>query len=191
MLILAITLIVIVRHSLEPTNDSAAWGKNNRTSSSRFDTANPSNEKPGPARTRSQIRTIHPRPTIEETTALLRNTTIPVMDLPPDQPLEERVAQINLLIQKAGVESQRLRLVLSRSDPASQWRMKNELKIKNSPMALCLKHLCGRSKLRYQVRENGIVELATIPPPESIPPPSVENDSSPSEEDDPFAETVN
>lgn len=121
-----------------------------------------------PTRTKSRIRTNHPQPTIEETIALLRTTIIPVLDLPADQPLPERIAGINELITKAGVEPCRLRLILRSADPASQWRIRHEFRTQQIPLRIALKYLCDSSMLRYHVRENGIIELTTLPDQESL-----------------------
>ena len=112
-----------------------------------------------PARTKSKIRTVHHKPTIEETAELLRGTILPVVDLPADQPLIERVARINQWIQANGVKPHELRLVLDKSDPAANLRSEYELGVRNVPLAVVLKYLCDSTILRYNVRENGIVEL--------------------------------
>jgi hypothetical protein len=121
------------------------------------------------ARTKSRIRPNHPQPTIEKTTQLIRTTIIPLLDFPTDQPLPERIARVNELIQKAGVESRRLRVILRSADPAIQWRSKGELRIREVPLGIALKYLCDSTKLRYHIRENGIVELTSIREEESLP----------------------
>jgi hypothetical protein len=151
-------------------------------------------DSPGPAdpiRTKPRFRSNHPKPTLEETTGLLRTTIIPVLEIPPDQPLQERIAHINELIQKAGVEPYQLRLILDKADPANQWRM-GEMRVRNVPLAVALKYLCDVTKLRYYVRENGIVELTTSEDPDTKPPdakPEFSNgDPKNLREGDPFAE---
>ena len=114
-----------------------------------------------PARTKSKIRTVHHKPTIEETTELLRDTVLPLVHLPADQPLVERVARINQLIQANGVKPHDLRVILDKSDPAANWRSEYELGVRNVPVAVVIKYLCGSTKLMAHVRENGIVELTT------------------------------
>ena len=127
-----------------------------------------------------------------------------MVDLPAHQPVIERVAQINQLIKNAGVEPHKLRLILSKSDPATKLTFSDELKIRNVPVADVLKYVCGSTKFRYRIRENGIVEFATQleiddPPPvssipaESMPTPSGEldifgNDPNAPNSNDPFAE---
>lgn len=156
-----------------------------------------SNVSPGfgePIRTKSRIRINHPKPSIEETENLIRATIIPVLVLPPDQPLPERIARINELIQKAGVEPYRLRLILRSADPANQWRMRDEVRVREIPLGHVLRYLCDSTKLRFRVRENGIVELSTVPDPEATPPPPsgeidiFEKDPNAPEEPDPFAD---
>lgn len=147
-----------------------------------------------PIRTKSRIRTKHPQPSIEETVNLLRTTIIPVLDLPPDQSLPERIARINELIQKTGVEPYQLRLILRSADPASQWKMMSELRVREVPLAHALKYLCDATKLRYIVRENGIVELTTLPDEEWIsnqPEPFEKPAKQPSDETDIFGNDPN
>ena len=120
-------------------------------------------------RTKSRIRTNHPKPTIEETIELTRTTIIPIIDLPPDQPLPERITLINQLIQKTGVEPDRLRLIVRSADPANQWRFKDDMRIRNIPLRAALAYFCDSTKLRYHVRENGIIELTTSQDPETTP----------------------
>jgi len=168
-----------------------------------------SNESSGfgePIRTKSRIRIHHPQPSIEETENLIRTTIIPVLVLPPDQPLPERIARINELIQMTGVEPYRLRLILRSADPANQWRMRDELRVREIPLGSALKYLCDATKLRCRVRENGIVELSTIQDQESMadlpdpskkavntPPVEIDvfgNDASASELPDPFVDSA-
>ncbi len=154
-------------------------------------------------RTKSRIRTNHSKVTIEETTGLLRTTIIPTIDLPPDQLLSERIARINELIQKAGMEPYRLRLIIRSGDPALQWRCRGELGMREVPVAVAVKYIIDSTKLRYYIRENGIVELTTMrdqdllpdvpdPPEKTVRPPPGEtdtfgNDPNAPEEPDPFA----
>ena len=155
-----------------------------------------------PVRTKPRFRANHPKPTIEETIELLRTTIIPVIDLPADQPLPERITRINELIQKAGVEPYQLRLILRSGDAANQWRY-GEMRIREVPLVVALRYLVDATKLGFHVRENGIVELTSWreealpvlpdPPQESRLPLSVEsdifgNDPNAPEEIDPFAD---
>ena len=159
---LAIGLLLATRHWHSAAFKASLESDLNRRSPA---TNTSSETYPGTAeiaRTKSRIRPNHPRPTIEETTSLVRTTIIPLIDLPPDQPLPERIARVNELIQKAGVESNRLRVILRSADPAIQWRFKGELRIREVPLGIALKYLCDSTKLRYHIRENGIVEMTSI-----------------------------
>ena len=90
-----------------------------------------------PIRTKPRLRSDHPRPTIEETIELVRTTILPLLDFPPDLPLPERIARINELIEKAGVEPYRLRVILNKADPAAHWSQ-HELRIRKIPLAAAL-----------------------------------------------------
>ena len=154
-------------------------------------------------RTKSRIRSAHAKPTIEQTTELARTTIIPALDLPPDQTVAERVTEMNKLLQQAGVEPYRLRLIVRHGDTVNQMRFKDELRIREIPLAVALKFLCDSTKLRYHMRENGIVELTSMQEQDFLsdspkqheskkPSPSgatdaFGNDSSASGETDPFA----
>lgn len=144
-----------------------------------------------PTRTKSRFRPNHPKPTIEETTELLHTTIIPVIDLPPDQPLPERIARMNELIQNAGVEPHRLRLLLRSGDPVNQLRCKDEMRIREIPLGIALKYLFSSTKVRCRLRENGIVELTTSQDPDTeeptAEPESSKDNPTATEEDDPFA----
>lgn len=109
-------------------------------------------------RTKSKERPNHHKPTIEETTELLRTTIIPVVIFQEDQLVTERVALINKLFQEAGIEPHRLRVLVPATDRARQMRT-GGLKIRNVPAAVVLKYLCDNTILRYRVCENGVVEL--------------------------------
>jgi hypothetical protein len=142
------------------------------------------------ARTKPRPRTNRPKPTIEETSELVRTTIVPLLDLPPNQPLTERVACINELIRDAGVESDRLRLMIRSADSALEIRSKSELRVREIPLAIVLKYLCDSTRLRYHIRENGIVELTTSQDPDPSPHTAEPESSSAEEKDDPFAETL-
>jgi hypothetical protein len=82
-----------------------------------------------------------------------------VVVFPEHQPLPERVALLNELIQQAGIEPHRLRVVLRTTDTARQWRFTDGLKARDIPLAVTLKFILGSTKLRGRVCENGVVEL--------------------------------
>lgn len=154
-------------------------------------------------RTKSRIRINHSKPTIEETIELVKATIISGLDLPVGHPVPEGIAHINALIHQAGVEPSRLRLILKSADPATQQGIRYGFKIQEMPLAVTLKYFCEASRLRYHVRENGIIELMSWgeeplpdlpdPPEKTVRPPSSEtdifgNDLNTSEEPDPFAD---
>jgi hypothetical protein len=145
-----------------------------------------------PIRTKSGIRAHQTKPTIEETNELYQTTIIPIIDLPPDQPLPVRIARINELIERAGVEPYRLRLIVRSADPANQMRFKDEMRIRKIPLDIALKYLCDSTKLRYHIRKNGIIELTTLQEPEAtslVAGPEFSNgDPNASQESDPFTE---
>lgn len=149
--------------------------------------ASPANESNEPTRTKLRHRPLLEKPTIEETTELLKTTIISLVDLPADQSLPERISNLNELIRREGVDPSRLRLILSSGDSAGQWRFKDELRIREVSVREVLKYLCGNTMLRCHVRENGIIELTTTVDPE----PSSESqpgEFDASEGHDPFAE---
>lgn len=156
--------------------------------------ANPENESTESTRTKPRNRPLLEKPSIEETTELLKTTIIPLVDLPADQPVPERISQINNLIHAVGVDPSRLRLILRSGDPAARWKSDYELRIRDCPVNVLLKYVCGNTKLRYHVRENGVVELTTTfdPEPNSDShhgePESSVDATHRSDGDDPFAE---
>lgn len=156
-----IALTGLLRHPQKPDAVSQGPTEGNPATGPTNGSATASTDNLVPARTKSKIRTVHHKPTIEETTELLRGTILPLVDLPADQPLIERVARINQWIQDSGVKPHDLRVILDKSDPAANWRSEYELGVRNVPLAAVIKYLCGSTKLMAHVRENGIVELTT------------------------------
>ncbi len=150
------------------------------------DSANLENEFTKRIRTKSHNRPLLEKPSIEETTELFKTTMIPVVDLPADQSVPERISNINHLIRQAGVDPARLRFILRAGDPAHQWRFEDELHFRNVTTNVVLNYVCGRTKLRCHVRENGVVELTTTFDPEPIP--DSQQREIETSETDPFAE---
>jgi hypothetical protein len=115
--------------------------------------------KPPPSKT--DRRPIRPRPTIEETTALLENTIIPEADF-GDLTLSERISSLDKLIEAAGVDRRDLRVVLS--PRIAQHPMGSEApwgggKRSNISAATILRSMTsGKSPLQYRVGE-GTVEV--------------------------------
>jgi len=108
-------------------------------------------------RTKSKTREVHRKPTIEETTELVRSTIIPVIEF-EDHTVAEGIELLNQLIREQGIEPHRLRVVVPATDPVRDLRMIN-LEARDIPLAHILKYMCGRTKLRYRVVENGLVEV--------------------------------
>lgn len=111
----------------------------------------------GKLRTRSKNREVHPKPTIEETTDLVRSTIIPSIEF-EDHTVAEGIEILNQLIREQGIEPHRLRVVVPPTDPVRDLRIIN-LEARDIPLAHILKYMCGRTKLRYRVVENGTVEV--------------------------------
>ena len=100
--------------------------------------------------------------------------------------MPEGIAHLNELIHQTGVEPSRLRLILKSADPATLRGIRYEFKIQEMPLAVTLKYFCEASNLRYDVRQNGIIELMSWgeeplpdlpePPEKTVRPPSSEID---------------
>lgn len=184
-LVIAIGLLGLLRPWRSDSNARSNKSLGSIARSDEF--AVPANESTEPIRTKPRHRWHLEKPTIEETAELLKTTIIPLVDLPADQPVPERISQLNELIRREGVEPSRLRLILRSGDSAGQWKSDYELQVRDIPVIVVLKYVCANTKLRYHIRENGIVELTTTfdPEPSSEYPPG-ESDSP--EGEDPFAE---
>ncbi len=144
-----------------------------------------------PSRTKSKNRIEHPKPTIEETTELLRNTIIPRVDI-QDQTILEVASAVTGFIQEAGIPTHKLRVIVNKSDDLVKWRIK-EVRIRNVPIAVLLNYVCDSTRLRYRI-EPGII-LFTEQPSNSPSSDILENEESsppielPSAPDDPFGGT--
>ena len=171
--ILAIASFPILRHAsaFSPKSENLS-ARHQNSNSQAFTTKTPAS----PTRTKSKERIIHREPTIEETTDLLRNTIIPLVDFPPDQTIRERVADINQLILKSGIQPHELK-VICHPDLNSSLRFRDKLAVRDIPIAVVLKYTCGRTIVRYRVPEGGIVELVD----HSIGDPPSDNNSPPAE----------
>ena len=138
-----------------------------------------------PSRTKSKNRIYHPKPTIEETTGLLRNTIIPRVDI-EDRTILEVAAAINGFIQNAGIPPHKLRVIVNKSDDLVKWRIK-EARIRNVPLSVLFKYVCDSTRLRYRV-EPGIIRFFDHAYASEIP--EIEESSSPIDlpfaPDDPF-----
>ncbi len=139
-----------------------------------------------PSRTKSKIRIHHPKPTIEETMELYKNTIIPRVDI-QDLTIVEVAAAITSFIQQAGIPPHELRVIVNKS-VSSEWGI-NEVRIRNVPLSVLLKYICDSTRLRYRV-EPGIIRFLDALD-DSLPEiPKIEESSSPSgilpALDDPF-----
>lgn len=109
--------------------------------------------------TKHRIRPDHPKQSIEGTEELLRTTIIPVVDFPAGQSFSECLKQLNRLIQEAGIDPHQLRISLRRNDPFHQFSWEEELRLRNHTVAEVLLTLIGRTVMRWQVGENGLVQI--------------------------------
>jgi hypothetical protein len=154
---------------------------------SAIESALPATDFSGPLRTKSKDRIHHLKPTIEETTALLRTTMIPRVDI-QDQTVLEVAATFNGVIQDAGIPPHKLRVIVNKSEDLVKWRIK-ELRIREVPLAVLFKYACDSTRLRYRV-EPGIIRFLDAAD-DSLPEtPTIEKSGSPielpSDPDDPF-----
>lgn len=151
-------------------------------------------------KTRSRIRATVP--TLEETIESLRNTVVPMVDLPPDRSLTETADAINKLLQEAGIPPHQLKVTYDKSSPRiGNLRYKAELRLRNVPVAVILKYVCDSTILRYAVRPGVVIfytqtddtlkNLPLLEPARIFKEPVDPNDPfgpAPVEQADPFAE---
>lgn len=108
-----------------------------------------------------------PRPTVEDTTTLLKSTIIPETHF-VDLTLFECITSLNDLIKNAGVDRRDLRIVpserLTQQTQGSDqpW---HEVKLKNVPVATVLQYLLDVRGLRYRIGQ-GIVEMRLMDEPD-------------------------
>jgi hypothetical protein len=121
---------------------------------STFESGDPATDSSRPSRTKSRIRDQQIRPTVEQTTSLLRDTVIPVMDL-PEETLSDRVARLNRLIIGCGVDPEHLEITIENDDSVLERPIANMiypvLRIRNVPVAVALKYTADNTFLRYKV----------------------------------------
>ena len=188
-LILATTLVIVgfyltLRSQTSIFNEPQAYERNQTAHS----TTESTDQFAAPPRTKSKNRIHHPKPTIEETTELLRTTIIPRVDF-QDQTILEVATAINGFIQEAGIPPHKLRVVVNPSVSSAGWRIK-ELRIRNIPLAVLLKYVCGSTILNYRA-EPGVIRFYNMRDDPSSEIPKLEESSAPIElppdPDDPFA----
>lgn len=179
--------LFITLHPKTPSPSQLQPNGRNQSIRSATESAAQSSDLDEPSRTKSKNRIQHPKPTIEETTELLKNTIIPRVDI-QDQSLLEVAAAITSFIQEAGIPPHKLRVIVDKSASLAGWRIK-EVRVREVPIAVLLKFVCDSTKLRCRI-EPGIIRFCfhTDYPSPKIPE-TEESDSPielPSAPDDPF-----
>lgn len=108
-----------------------------------------------PIQTKKSVR--YPKPTIEETIHLVKNTIIPRADF-KNLPFLEAVAALTTLIQEAGIPAHELRIVFNKSASwPNQWIVQ-EVPGENAPLAVVLKYMCGSTVIRPSI-EPGVIRF--------------------------------
>jgi len=175
----AVFMAIPRRGPLPPRGAASSKGTDDLTTLSGNSTKN--TESSETYRTKSKIRSTSPRPMVEATTELFKNTIIPAVDF-PEQSLQEVITSINRLIEAQGISPRELRIVCHDLDVA---KLKiGETRLRNVPIPVALKYIIDRRRISYVIRE-GVIELAdwtTLDPPE---PPGPVGSADPA---DPFAE---
>lgn len=106
--------------------------------------------------TKSKIRSLRRKPTVEETRKLVRETIIPVVDLPA-QAMEERLTEINRLIRECGIGKDQLQLVIDEEGAAPDrpplaglicW---GPLRVRNIPLFQLLLYTVDNFAFRYEI----------------------------------------
>lgn len=131
--------------------------------------------------TKRSVRDMGRKPTEEETITLLRSTVVSQFEV-EDATFGETVAELNQLARDRGIPAREL--TFSTDHRFSQHRIK-ELTLKNAPLAVVLKYVCGNSKIRYRVSA-GRVMFEYLEDFDEEPVSAVKAENRP--DDDPFAE---
>ncbi len=100
-----------------------------------------------PAVTKRSTRDMGRKPTKEETIALLQTTAVSQFDV-EDSALEETVARLNQLARDRGIPEREL--TFSIDHRVSHLRIR-ELRVRNVPLLMVPKYVCGNSKVRWWV----------------------------------------
>lgn len=135
----------------------------------------------GPPPTKRSVRDMGRKPTEEETITLLRTTVVSQFEV-EDATFGETVAELNQLARDRGIPAREL--TFSTDHRFSQHRIK-ELRVKNVPLAVVLKYVCGNSKIRYRVSA-GRVMFEYLEDFTEEPKPTAKEQTDP--DHDPFAE---
>lgn len=165
-----------------------------------------SNSPPGsnaPLQTKSNPRPVVPKSSVEETSRRLKETVLKRFTNEADITVVEYVTAINEAIKAAGVTPHELRISVSRTDNFASLRIRESLELKDFTVVGVLNAHFGRSKIRYEIREGGRVDLVDITqeppngpePSKMTTPPSGETDifgkePNAPDEPDPFADPV-
>jgi hypothetical protein len=115
-----------------------------------------------PQQTKSKLRPNVPKKTVEETRRLLTETVLSRLSNDEDTTVAELVTIMNEAIQAAGVAPHELRISVNRADEVSALRIKDSLELHNITVIGALNTHFGNSKITYEVREGGRVELLDI-----------------------------
>lgn len=115
-----------------------------------------------------------PELTMEETVALAKSTVLPRVSLPA-QPLKERVAALNALMEQQAGSGPRLRMSI---DPrmGKQWADEGkpdgielgELDLRSTSVINTATYLVNSAKLRYIIREGELIFTSATPFPEEV-----------------------
>ena len=115
-----------------------------------------------------------PELTMEETVALAKSTVLPKVSLPA-QPLKDRVAALNALMEQQAGSGPRLRM---RIDPRmeKQWAEEGnpdgiefgELDLRDSSVINTATDLVNSARLRYIIREGELIFTSATPFPEDV-----------------------
>jgi len=174
--LISAAVILLVAHPKFQNVTKSRENANYQVASSATDSTDLTQDLSFPPRTKSKERIVHRKPTLAETTDLLRNTIIPRVEI-EDQSVGETANTLRLLIQEAGIHPHELRIICDMAAPSSAMRIR-ELRIRNIPLAVLLKYICDSTKLRYHLTP-GVIEFKSI---------SERFERAESDEPDPFEE---
>ncbi|RYD21702.1 MAG: hypothetical protein EOP88_10450 [Verrucomicrobiaceae bacterium] len=121
------------------------------------------------------------KPTEEETIALLQTTIVPQFDV-EDSSLEEIVVRLNQLARDRNIPAREL--TFSKDRRITNFRIR-QLKIRSASLAVLLKYVCGRNKVRCEVTP-GKATFGYHDDFDEEPSPAVKKENQ--QDDDPFAE---
>jgi hypothetical protein len=162
--VLAVALVVcawlfLTLHSESPSSAGHSSSDRNQPAESTIESVGQIANSSEPARTKSRIRIDPNKPTIDETTELLRNTIVPVVDL-PEQSLTDRVVMLNRLIKECGVPPDQLTISITEDDAAAERPIANivfpELRVREIPLVAVLQYTADSTRLRFEVSAGNV-----------------------------------